>query len=109
MKHLLKSTLLLVALAPTIAFSADSISVPVGSQSEELRRTILLPEYGQSMQSVEERLGAPELSDTIGQPAITKWRYKDMTVYFEGKTVLRTVVHFKPEDPAKTAIATKTQ
>lgn len=85
----------------------DTIAVPVGSQSEDLRSTLLMPEYGQSMQSVEDRLGPPQAADTVGTPPITTWKYKDMTVYFEGKTVLRTVVHHKPA-PAPTEVAGNT-
>lgn len=33
------------------------IAIPIGCQSEDLRRTLLLPEFGQNMTSVEDRLG----------------------------------------------------
>ncbi|WP_152558938.1 hypothetical protein [Endozoicomonas numazuensis] len=90
------------------AFSAekgDSIAVPVGSQSAALRSTVLIPERGQSMQSVKDRLGSPELTETVGKPVITTWKYKDMTVYFEDKTVLRTVVHPNQKSTKPTTVA----
>ncbi|WP_257274190.1 hypothetical protein [Endozoicomonas sp. SESOKO4] len=117
MKHLL--SLPSLALSMTLlglgslnlnAFAAeagDSIAVPVGSQSAELRSTVLLPERGQSMESVRDRLGSPEVSETVGKPAITKWQYQDMTVYFEDKTVLRAVVHPNFQKAEPTAVATE--
>ncbi|MGI9281518.1 MAG: hypothetical protein ACR2PX_18065 [Endozoicomonas sp.] len=87
------------------AVEGDTLSVPVGSQSAELRSTVLLPERGQSMQSVKDRLGAPDVTETVGKPVITQWRYQDMTVYFEDKTVLRTVVHPNLKKAEPTAVA----
>ncbi len=91
------------------ASASDSIAVPVGSQSAELRSTILVPGWGESMQSVEDRLGSPQASETIGKPAITSWVYQDMTVYFEGALVLRTVVHHKSVQPEPTSLASGNQ
>ncbi|WP_062270013.1 hypothetical protein [Endozoicomonas arenosclerae] len=115
MKRLLSAPLLTLSmtLAGLSSFSlhasaaptGDTIAVPVGSQSAELRSTVLLPERGQSMQSVKDRLGSPETSETVGKPAITKWKYQDMTVYFEDKTVLRAVVHPNLKKTEPTAVA----
>ncbi len=116
MKHLLtiSSLALSMTLLGLVSFNqhafaaepADTIAVPVGSQSAELRSTVLLPERGQSMDSVKDRLGPPEISETVGKPAITSWKYQDMTVYFEGKTVLRAVVHPNFQQAEPTAVAT---
>ena len=95
----------LVMSAPVDSAQQDSIAILVGSQSEDLRRTLLLPKQGQSKTSVEDLLGPPEQSKTIGKPAITTWRYKDMTVYFEGNTVLRAVVHHRLQEEQTTAVA----
>ena len=54
----------------------SSLAITVGSQSEELRRSLLLPQHGQSMTSVEDLLGPPEQSETVGNPTITTWRYR---------------------------------
>ncbi|MGI9274720.1 MAG: hypothetical protein ACR2PT_07720 [Endozoicomonas sp.] len=108
MKRLSKSLLLipLLGLTTSMAFATSKpLAIPVGSQSEELRRTLLLPERGQSMESVRNRLGDPQAADTIGQPAITTWKYQDMTVYFEGTTVLRAVVHHRPQTTQPTTLA----
>ena len=102
--HLIKAAALIPFLLASQVF-AESIAVPVGSQSAELRSTILVPNWGESMQSVEDRLGPPQASDTIGKPAITSWTYDDMTVYFEGRTVLRTVLHHQKNKPESTTIA----
>ncbi|MRI35249.1 phosphodiesterase [Endozoicomonas sp. OPT23] len=103
--QLIKTVALLPFLLVTSVSAQDSIAVPVGSQSAELRSTILIPKWGESMQSVEDRLGVPQGSETIGKPAITSWVYADITVYFEGKTVLRTVVHHKKTESTGTSIA----
>ena len=108
MKRLSKSLLLIpligFIISPAIA-ATEPLAIPVGSQSEDLRRTLLLPERGQSMESVRDRLGDPQTADTIGQPAITTWKYQDMTVYFESTTVLRTVVHHRPQTERATSLA----
>ena len=108
--------LALFALSATPAISApvetteqDSIAILVGSQSEDLRRTLLLPKHGQSKASVEDLLGSPEQSETVGKPAITTWRYKDMTVYFEDNVVLRAVVHHRPPEEQTTEVAQQKQ
>ncbi|USE38950.1 outer membrane protein assembly factor BamE [Endozoicomonas sp. SCSIO W0465] len=74
------------------------ITVPVGSQSQQLRQTLALPEHGQTMDEVREMLGSASQTETIGEPAITRWYYPDqkLTVYFEGNRVLRSVVHNMP-------------
>ncbi|MBO9493944.1 hypothetical protein J7438_07570 [Thalassotalea sp. G20_0] len=86
-------------LAPDQTPYSEGITVtPVGSQSQELRQSLALPKYGQTMDTVREMLGNPSQTETIGEPAITRWYYPDrkLTVYFEGKRVLRSVVDITP-------------
>ncbi len=75
-----------------------TIVIPVGSQSNQLRHSQALPEYGQTMDDVKKLLGTASQTDTIGEPAITRWYYPDqrLTVYFEGERVLRSVIHNTP-------------
>lgn len=79
--------------------SDGTVMIPVGNQSHQLRQSLLLPEYGQTMTSVKEMLGTPQETDTIGTPVITRWHYPELnlTVYFEGNRVLRSVIHNTPE------------
>lgn len=50
------------------------------------------PRTGQTMEQVRKTLGAPahEL-DSVGSPAITRWVYDGLTVYFENRQVLHAV------------------
>ncbi|AMO57040.1 hypothetical protein [Endozoicomonas montiporae] len=107
----LSAALVLIGIAstPLHAEQESSLAVTVGSQSEELRRSLLLPQHGQSMTSVEDLLGPPEQSETVGNPAITTWRYRDMTVYFEENVVLRAVVHHRPQQTQTTDLARQAQ
>ena len=46
-----------------------------------------------SQKAVEERWGSPqEIRQAVGQPPISQWHYPDFIVYFEGDTVLHTVM-----------------
>lgn len=50
------------------------------------------PSRGTSMDNVLSQSGEPEKKlDAIGQPPITRWIYKDYTVYFEHQTVIHAV------------------
>ena len=82
--------------APDQTLYSEGITVtPVGSQSRQLRQSLALPEHGHTMDKVREMLGNASQTETIGDPAITRWYYPDqkLTVYFEGNRVLRAVVH----------------
>ncbi len=83
---------------PTTKPPAQPMAIPVGSQSMELRQSRTLPEYGQTMNAVEKLLGSPQKTDSIGKPVITRWFYpqQNLTVYFEGKHVLRAVLENMP-------------
>ncbi len=50
------------------------------------------PRHGQTMEQVERRFGAPENRvAAVGEPPISRWVYRDYTVYFEHDRVLRAV------------------
>lgn len=51
------------------------------------------PERGAHMASVEQHFGAPTTRyPAVGVPAITRWDYPNMVVYFENDLVLHTVL-----------------
>lgn len=51
-----------------------------------------MPDRGTSMETVRERLGAPERRvGPVGEPPITHWVYDRFTVYFEHDRVLHAV------------------
>lgn len=94
--------LLLTLLAPT-ALLADTLTIPPGSQGADLDASNL-PHRGQSKRAVLERFGlADEEHKPVGQPPITRWDYRDFSVYFEYDHVINSVRHHQPRhlDTAK--------
>lgn len=56
--------------------------------------TVQLPGRGMSMEMVQNRFGeALEKYSAVGDPPITKWTYKNFTVYFESEFVIHAVVN----------------
>jgi len=52
------------------------------------------PQRGLSMRQVADRFGEPlQRLPGVGQPPITRWRYRDYTVYFEYRWVLHSVAN----------------
>jgi hypothetical protein len=48
-----------------------------------------------TMETVQNRFGqALETYAAVGEPPITKWVYKDFTVYFESEFVIHAVVNY---------------
>ncbi|MDG9760006.1 phosphodiesterase [Pseudomonas sediminis] len=87
--------LLLTLLAPT-ALLADTLTIPVGDQGADLD-TSNLPHKGQSKRAVLERFGlADEEHKPVGQPPITRWDYREFSVYFEYDHVINSVRHHQP-------------
>ena len=75
---------------------AQTITLPPGTSSDQSRSefSVQLPGRGMSMESVQNKFGnAPEIFDAVGTPPITKWVYKDFTVYFESEYVIHAVVN----------------
>ena len=94
--------LLLALLAPATLF-ADTLTIPLGSQGADLDARNL-PQKGESKRSVLERFGlADEEHRPVGQPPITRWDYRDFSVYFEYDHVINSVRHHRPRhlNPAK--------
>lgn len=58
----------------------------------EKNETIKTPTRGMTMRKVKRLFGKPEKEiPSAGKPPITRWVYKDFTVYFEGKNVIHAV------------------
>ncbi|WP_440995416.1 hypothetical protein [Arhodomonas sp. SL1] len=58
------------------------------------------PPNGATMEAVRARLGSPQRRlDPVGEPAITRWQYPEVTVYFEGERVIHTVARPLHRDP----------
>jgi len=116
----LRSLLLGAALAVAVpAVSADTLNMPaqtpanqstdqsspsMGHQGpaaksdEEL--SVKMPVRGMTMKQVEKRFGIPKKKlPAVGDPPITRWVYKDYTVYFEYKYVIHAVLNAIPVKP----------
>ena len=87
--------LLFILLAPS-ALLADTLTIPLGSQGADLDARNL-PHKGESKRSVLERFGlADEEHQPVGQPPITRWDYREFSVYFEYDHVINSVRHHRP-------------
>lgn len=87
----------LVLLLP-LAAQADTLTIPIGQQGADLTE---VPQKGQSKRSVLERFGlADEEHPTVGKPPITRWDYREFSVYFEYDHVIDSVRHLQPRTTA---------
>lgn len=90
--------LLLALLAPAPLF-ADTLTIPLGSQGADID-TRNLPQKGQSKRAVLERFGLADVEHKpVGQPPITRWDYREFSVYFEYDHVINSVRHHRPHHP----------
>ena len=92
--------LLLALLLPLGAY-ADTLQIPIGQQGGS---ALQLPQFGESQRAVLERFGlADEEHPSVGNPPITRWDYREFSVYFEYDHVINSVRHHQPRtsDPAK--------
>lgn len=91
--------LLLLALSPAWAAGTQN--------SGHAQRTIIrpekaedLPDRGMSMHAVEKKYGKPAKTlEPTGKPPITRWIYKEFTVYFEGRYVIHAVINHPVKPP----------
>ena len=91
LSHITVAGLLLIGLSANL--SAEEINVPA-TKAESSEFSIQLPGRGMSMENVQNRFGeATEVFPAIGEPPITKWVYKNFTVYFESEFVIHAVVN----------------
>ena len=83
--------LLLLGLSANL--SAEEINIPA-METESSSFSVQLPGRGMSMENVQSRFGeSTERFSAVGEPPITKWVYKNFTVYFESEYVIHAVVN----------------
>jgi hypothetical protein len=86
--------LLWLVCALPIAAMADTLEIPLGQQGDG---TLDLPVRGQRQDAVLERFGlADEEHPAVGKPPITRWDYREFSVYFESGVVVDSVRHHQP-------------
>lgn len=86
--------LLLLAFWLPLASVAETLQIPLGEQGAVAGQ---LPVRGESQRAVLERFGlADEEHPAVGQPPITRWDYREFSVYFEHNHVINSVRHHQP-------------
>jgi hypothetical protein len=86
---------LLAALVCGCALSglAAAETIVVNDQVQVRESSVDRPKRGSTMSEVEKHFGAPvERHPTVGQPPITRWDYKDFSVFFERDRVIDAVI-----------------
>lgn len=84
-------TLILLITSLCAAAKAEDIRIPVGQQGPV---DLALPNRGDAKIDVLERFGlADQEHPAVGLPPITRWDYREFSVYFEGDRVINSVVH----------------
>ena len=83
----------LLLLGPTAVF-ANTLSIPISRQGDT---HTALPQPGQLRTEVLNRFGLPdEEHPAVGKPPITRWDYRDFSVYFENNRVIDAVRDHQP-------------
>ncbi len=84
--------LLVAIFCISAAAQAETIQISVSKQAPH-KQVIDRPANGMNKNDVERIYGPPrEITETIGNPPISMWIYKDFSVYFEYDLVLHTVL-----------------
>lgn len=87
---------LALLLVTTLSSQAQTLEIPLGEQGDP--QLTQLPQTGESRRSVLERFGlADEEHAPVGQPPITRWDYREFSVYFEYDHVVNSVRHHRPQ------------
>lgn len=91
LSHITAMGLLIFGLSANL--SAEEITLPA-TETETSEFSVQLPGRGMSMEMVQNRFGeATDKLSAVGDPPITKWIYKNFTVYFESEFVIHAVVN----------------
>jgi len=70
------------------------------ASSPDRELSVKMPVRGMTMKQVEKRFGSPQKKlPAVGDPPITRWVYKDYTVYFEYQYVIHAVLNAIPVKP----------
>lgn len=90
---MLPRLLLLLCLLP-LGAAAEVLQIPIGQQGAN---QLALPQRGESQRAVLERFGlADQEHPSVGNPPITRWDYREFSVYFEHQHVINSVRHHHP-------------
>ncbi len=74
-----------------VNIQAEEIKTPVMTQGD--RQSMNLPKNGMDKSSVESSYGSPShVKGPVGTPPITTWEYPGFLVYFEGNSVIHSVL-----------------
>lgn len=93
----MRTLLLLLGLSLAQPLLADTLEIPVGAQGDS---HVALPVRGESRRAVLERFGLPDVEHpSVGQPPITRWDYREFSVYFEYDHVVDAVRAHHPQNP----------
>ncbi|HLD67531.1 MAG TPA: phosphodiesterase [Pseudomonas sp.] len=86
--------LLLFALLLPLTGLAETLEIPLGQQGAAQQS---LPAHGALRGAVLGQFGLPDQEHpAVGQPPITRWDYRDFSVYFEHDHVVDSVRHHQP-------------
>lgn len=80
--------------------SSPSTGHPDSAAESDHELSVKMPVRGMTMKQVEKRFGIPQKKlPAVGDPPITRWVYKDYTVYFEYQYVIHAVLNAIPVKP----------
>lgn len=89
---------LLALLLCSSTLQAETLTIPLGQQGES--RHPVLPQRGQNQTLVLTTHGEPlQRHPSVGQPPITRWDYRDFSVYFERQHVISSVRQHHRQQP----------
>lgn len=94
MRPLMLPRLLLVLCLLPLGAAAEVLQIPIGQQGTD---QLPMPQLGESQRAVLERFGlADQEHPSVGNPPITRWDYREFSVYFEHQHVINSVRHHQP-------------
>jgi hypothetical protein len=97
-KSAVKFILAAALLSLSLAGRAETILLPIASQGDYLG-DMAKPAKGQKQQQISAQFGEPiDISGPSGEPPITRWDYRDFSVYFEGDVVIHSVLKHRRLD-----------
>ena len=81
-----------VLLMSNLSVNAETIKVPVGSQTPESQQ-LARPSTGATKAQVKSQFGEPQKENPAkGKPPISNWEYAEFIVYFENDHVIHSVI-----------------
>lgn len=88
----LTSAALIFALGGPLPAAADVLDMQKAGPTTPVPAGMQIPERGMSMEQVEQMYGKPQsIEPPVGEPPITRWHYRNYSVYFEHSYVIQSV------------------